>query len=179
MPAISRRFARPTLNRSTPPRRGGAVDDVGDRLEQADEGGGRHRLAAAGFAEQRQGFAAAGREADLVDGADRAGEGADVDAQAVDLEHGLGVGLADGGLVVYGCGHDVLSDPLRGLGEAGQALLRDGEAPPLAGIGGDAGPGREDGRRDGGDHDGQAGEERQPPRGVQVGAALRRPSGPS
>ena len=37
-----------------------AADDIGDRFEQADEGGRRHRLAAAGFAEQRQCFAAAG-----------------------------------------------------------------------------------------------------------------------
>ena len=115
----------------------------------------------------------------LVDGADGAGDGADVDGQAVDLEHGLGVGLADGRLVVYGSGHDGLSDALRGLGEAGQALLRDGEAPPLPGIGGDAGPGGEDGGRHRGDDDGQAGEERQPPRGVQVGAALRHHQAPA
>ena len=81
--------------------RGGALDDVGDGLEQADERGGGHRLAAAGFAEQGEGFAAAGLEADLVDGAHGAGDGADLDAHAVDVEHGLGVGLVDGGLVVY------------------------------------------------------------------------------
>ena len=80
---------------STSAELGGAADDVGDRLQQADERGGGHRLAAAGFAQQRERFAAAGVEGHLVDGAHRAGDGADLDGQAVDVEDGFGVDLVD------------------------------------------------------------------------------------
>ena len=105
VPAISRRFARPTLSRSTPPRVAAPADDVGDRLQQPDERGGRHRLAAAGFAEQGEGFAAAGLEAHVVDGAHGAGDGADVDGQAVDLA-APGRRRAFGGRVFCDSGHE-------------------------------------------------------------------------
>ena len=81
------------------------ADDVGDRLEQADERRRGHRLAAAGFAEQGQCFAAAGREGHVVDGADGAGDGADVDGQAVDLEYRVGVEVL-GGRVFCDSGHE-------------------------------------------------------------------------
>ena len=83
----------------------GACDDVGDGFEQADERSGRHRLAAAGFAEQGEGFAAARGEGHVVDGADGARDGANVDGEAVDLEYRVGVERV-GGRVFCDSGHD-------------------------------------------------------------------------
>ena len=77
-----------------------SVRDRGDRVEQPDERLCGHRLATSGFAEQGQGFAAAGPERDVIDGPYGAGGGPQIDGQVDDVECdpivGAGVGPVEG-----------------------------------------------------------------------------------